>query len=163
VENLIFRLNFTYLYLKPFLTENDPMEQTLNQLSVYFSGGALGGLANALIIWVFGIASIPKLVGVSLKPAFSPAYLYPKLVWGGIWGLAFLIPNLPTNFYLAAFVVSLGPTLVQSFVVFPYMAKKGMLGLQLGSLTPVFVVIYNYVWGLVALCFINSAKMTLLS
>ncbi|TDJ05129.1 MAG: hypothetical protein E2O68_06955 [Deltaproteobacteria bacterium] len=135
------------------------MDQILNQISVYFTGGALGGLSNALIIWIFGMMNIPKAAGVALKPAFSPAYLYPKLVWGAIWGLAFLMPNLPSNFYLAAFLVSLGPTLIQSFVIFPYQAKKGMLGLQLGTLTPVFVVLYNYVWALTALCFIDRANI----
>jgi len=139
------------------------MEQMLNQSSVYLTGGALGGLANALIIWIFGMIGIPKAVGVALKPTFSTAYLYPKLVWGAIWGLAFFIPNLPANFYLSALLVSLLPTLVQLFVVFPYQAKKGMLGLQLGTLTPLFVVIYNYVWGLAALCFIQSVNMPLIA
>ncbi len=44
----------------------------------------------------------------------------------------------------------MGPTLVQLFIVFPLVAKKGMLGLQLGTVTPLFVVFFNIIWGLAA-------------
>ena len=134
------------------------MEQTLNQASIYFTAGTVGGLANALIIWLFGIIGIPKALGVGIAPQFNPGYLYPKLFWGGIWGMVFFIPGLPKDFLLLAFLVSLGPTLVQLFLVFPFKANKGMLGIQLGVLTPIFVVFYNFIWGLATVWFIRIAQ-----
>jgi len=47
-------------------------------------------------------------------------------------------------------IFSLGPTLVQLFVVFPMKANKGVMGLDLGLLTPVFVFVFNAIWGLAA-------------
>jgi hypothetical protein len=39
--------------------------------------------------------------------------------------------------------------LVQLFIIFPKVADKGFLGIELGALTPVFVLIFNAIWGLV--------------
>lgn len=46
-------------------------------------------------------------------------------------------------------VLSLFPTAVQLFVVFP-MREKGIAGLEFGLLTPIFVLFFNWVWGVVA-------------
>jgi len=43
--------------------------------------------------------------------------------------------------------ISLLPTAVQLFVVFPNFTPHGMLGLGLGTLTALFVLIFNFVWG----------------
>jgi hypothetical protein len=37
----------------------------------------------------------------------------------------------------------LGPTIVQLFVVFPPKAGKGIMGFELGLLTPLLVVVFN--------------------
>jgi hypothetical protein len=44
------------------------------------------------------------------------------------------------------------------FVVFPMMAKKGMFGLDLGSVTPVLVLFYNAVWGVTAAIWLKFSK-----
>jgi hypothetical protein len=44
----------------------------------------------------------------------------------------------------------LGPTIVQLFVIFPNYVNKGMLGIELGTLTPAFVLFFNAVWGVAA-------------
>jgi hypothetical protein len=51
---------------------------------------------------------------------------------------------------LQGLILSLGPTLVQLFVVFPLKAHQGVLGLELGTFTPLLVLVLNAVWGLVA-------------
>jgi len=43
-------------------------------------------------------------------------------------------------------------------VVFPIKAKKGYLGLELGTLTPLFVVFFNLVWGVVTSIGIKYSK-----
>ena len=80
----------------------------------------------------------------------SLARRYPRMVWGGIWGLVFLLPFLKNSLYLKGLILSLGPTLVQLFVVFPFKAQKGAMGLDLGALTPMFVIFFNAVWGVAA-------------
>lgn len=114
-----------------------------------FSAGALGGLLNSLAVWAFGAAGITAALGVKLAPALTPGWLYPRLVWGGIWGALFLIP-LRGSHFMRGLLWSLGPSAVQLFVVFPMKAKKGAMGLELGVLTPLFVLFYNAVWGVAA-------------
>ena len=59
-----------------------------------------------------------------------------------------MLPLMRTRILSRGLILSLGPTLVQLFVVFPLKAHKGVMGLDLGSLTPVFVFIFNAIWGL---------------
>jgi hypothetical protein len=126
------------------------MIKLLRSLSLAYAAGSVGGLINALAVWVFGVLAITGALGVNIAPALSSAFLYPRLVWGGLWGFLFLLPFFRNSPVLRGIVYSVGPTLVQLFVVFPFMAKKGMLGLQLGALTPLFVIFFNIIWGIAA-------------
>jgi len=126
-------------------------------LSLFFAAGALGGLANSLVVWSFGETGINHALGVGIAPALSPAWLYPRVVWGGLWGLSFALP-LSSGWLARGLTLSLGPTLVQLLVVFPFEAHKGQLGLELGLATPVLVVFFNAVWGVVASWWIRTAR-----
>lgn len=126
------------------------MNDLARRLSLYFSAGCLGGLINSLAVWLFGVLGITSALGVNIAPALTPAWLYPRLVWGGLWGFAFLIPLLKVSRLTKGLILSLGPTLVQLFVVFPLKANKGAMGLELGMLTPVLVILFNAVWGISA-------------
>ena len=119
----------------------------VRNLSLVFAAGVLGGLINSLAVWAFGEFGITAAAGVNIAPKLSAAWLYPRLVWGGIWGVLFLLPMMQTSIWSRGFIYSLGPTLVQLFVVFPMKAQKGAMGLELGMLTPVFVVVFNAIWG----------------
>ena len=124
---------------------------------VYFASGCLGGLANSLAVWLSGKYGITKMLGVSLAPGLSPEWLYPRIVWGGIWGLAFVLPFMKSRLINKGLVLSLLPTLYMLFMVFPH-SHQGMLGLGLGMLTPVLVVFFNMIWGFVAGLTIKAAK-----
>jgi hypothetical protein len=126
------------------------MKSLLRNLSLTYAAGSVGGLINTLAVWVFGVFAITGALGVKLAPALTSGFLYPRLVWGGLWGFLFLLPFFRTSPVLRGVVCSVGPTLVQLFIVFPFMAKKGMLGLQLGVLTPLLVVFFNIIWGIAA-------------
>ena len=126
------------------------MKNLLKNISLTYTAGSMGGLVNSLAVWSFGALAITGVLGVKLAPALTPAFLYPRLVWGGLWGFLFLLPFFRDPPVLRGIVYSLGPTLAQLFVVFPLMAKKGMLGLQLGALTPVLAVFFNIIWGITA-------------
>ena len=122
----------------------------LRRLTVTFASGSLGGLMNSLALWLFGRAGIPAELDVKLAPDLTPAWLYPRLVWGGIWGFLFVLPIFRNQPFAQGLFFSLWPTIVQLFITFPYQANKGLLGLELGTLTPLFVLFFNAVWGLTA-------------
>jgi hypothetical protein len=103
-----------------------------------------------LAVWICGLFGITAALGVKIAPQLSATWLYPRIVWGGIWGLLFLLPLMKRNILTRGLIFSLGPTLVQLFVIFPLKANKGMMGLDLGALTPVAVVVFNAIWGVTA-------------
>lgn len=130
----------------------------MKKLLVFFAAGCLGALANSLAVWLFGKYGITTGLGVSIAPSVSPAWLYPRIVWGGIWGLLFILPMMNSRPMIKGTILSLFPTIIQLFVVFPYKADKGIAGLELGLYTPLFVVFFNWVWGVVAALTIRFAR-----
>jgi hypothetical protein len=134
------------------------MNLTMRNLSLVFAAGCWGALCNSLAVWLFGVLRIAPALGVHIAPALTPAFLYPRLVWGGLWGLLFLLPLGRLSFPVRGLLFSLGPTMVQLFLVFPLKAHQGVLGLQLGHLTPLLVVFYNAIWGWTAGLWLNRVR-----
>lgn len=120
------------------------------KLSLTYAAGSFGGLVNGLAVWLFGYLKITAAVGVNIAPALTASMIYPRLVWGGLWGFLFLLPLFRNSPLLRGIIFSLGPTLIQLFVVFPAKTPNAFLGLHLGNLTPLFVVIFNIFWGVAA-------------
>ncbi|MBU2711502.1 hypothetical protein [Zooshikella harenae] len=129
----------------------------MNKLLVFFAAGCLGALANSLTLWLCGQLGITTSLGVSITPHLTPAWLYPRVVWGGIWGIFFFLPFLQKNILLKGSILSLLPTAVQLLIVFPVKADKGIGGIELGLLTPAFVFFFNWIWGVVTALTIKSA------
>ena len=121
----------------------------MKKLLVFFAAGCLGALANSITVWLFGDLGITASTGVSISPSLTASWLYPRIVWGGLWGLLFVLPMLQSKPILKGSLLSLFPTVVQLLVVFPYKTRYGIAGLELGILTPVFVLFFNWVWGVV--------------
>lgn len=121
-------------------------------MAVCFVGGLLGGLANSLFIWMMGNWGVTSMLNVQIAPALTLNWLYPRLIWGGLWGLVYFlsvgVPRARRRWVRKGLYLSLLPTLAQLFVVFPYQLGKGQAGLELGLLTPVVVLATNLVWGL---------------
>ncbi len=138
------------------------MSPFLRQLSLTFAAGSFGALVNSCLVWYLGSQGIPQKFGVAIAPAWSLAYLYPRIVWGGLFGWAFLVPIWRSGFWTGVFsrgiLLSLLPTAFQLFYVFPVLLGKGMMGLALGELTPVFVCLYNAVWGICTGLWLYTAK-----
>jgi hypothetical protein len=124
------------------------MRNLSKNISMVFAAGCLGGLVNSLAVWAFGDLGINAALGVRIAPALTPQWLYPRIIWGGIWGLLFLLPLMRSRILSRGIIFSLGPTLVQLLVVFPLKAGKGYMGLDLGTLTPLLVFIFNAIWGI---------------
>jgi hypothetical protein len=130
----------------------------MKNLLICFAAGCLGALANSITVWFFGDMGLSQKLGVAIAPHLSAAWLYPRIVWGGIWGLLFLLPLLRSKPLLQGFVLSLAPTAMQLFYVFPVQAGKGIGGIELGLLTPLLVVFFNWVWGIVTAYTIKLAR-----
>jgi len=124
------------------------MRNLSKNISMVFAAGCLGGLVNSIAVWVFGDLGINAALGVRIAPALTLEWLYPRIVWGGIWGFLFLLPLMRNGILFRGIIFSLGPTLVQLFVVFPLKAGRGYMGLDLGTLTPLLVFIFNAIWGI---------------
>ena len=134
------------------------MKNPYRRLAIVFGAGAFGGLVNSLAVWLVGQLGLAAAFGVKLAPALTPAWLYPRIVWGGLWGLLFLLPVRRLSPVFQGLLLSIGPTLVQLFVVFPLLTPTGTAGLGLGSLTPVFVVVFNAIWGVAAAWWVRRAE-----
>lgn len=130
----------------------------MNKLLLFFAAGCVGGLANSLVVWQFGTSGINSHFAVAIAPTLSPAWLYPRIVWGGLWALLFALPFLQSKLFLKGSILSIFPSLVQLFIIFPYKSHKGIAGLELGLLTPVFVIFFNWIWGIASAVTIKLAK-----
>lgn len=121
----------------------------LRKVSGAFTGGAVGGLIDSINVWVLSHTGILAMAGISLRVEFSGPWLYPRLVWGGLWALLLLLPILKKKVALRGILMSLFPSAMMLFKVLPAMGK-GLMGLELGLLMPVMVVGLNFIYGLVA-------------
>jgi len=139
-------------------TNSPNLRITMKKLLVFFAAGCLGALANSLTVWLFGDLGVTKSLGVAISPTLSAGWLYPRLIWGGLWGLLFVLPMLQSKPLLKGSLLSLFPTIVQLFVVFPYQTRYGIAGLELGLLTPLAVLFFNWVWGVVTALTIRLAR-----
>lgn len=129
----------------------------VRDVSICFAAGVFGGLANSLFVWAGGHYGLAQVLEVAITPAWTPAWLYPRLVWGGLWGVLFLIPVLKRTVLARGALMSLAPSAVQLLVIFPTVLGKGVWGLDLGALTPVYVLAANVVWGVAAAVWLMSA------
>jgi len=120
----------------------------VRNLLLFFGAGAFGALVNSLTVWLFGLYGLNQAVGVAIAPSLTPYWLYPRLLWGALWGWLFLLPWIRGSIYCRGLVLSLVPTLVQLFIIFPYHSYHGIAGMELGALTPLMVLFFNGVWGL---------------
>jgi len=134
------------------------MRQITGTLSVIFSAGCLGGLANSVTVWLCGKYGLTYALGVNIAPALTPYWLYPRIIWGGIWGSLFLLPFLKGSPIRRGLLFSLAPTIFQLYYVFPYITNKGVMGLKLGIFTPLFVLAFNAVWGITAALWLRSSR-----
>jgi len=106
---------------------------------------------------LLGKYGITALLGVSMKPEFTAPWLYPRMVWGGIWMLLLLLPLWEKRTVLRGCLFSLLPSAMMLFMVLPGMGK-GMLGVGFGTLTPVLVIVLNFIYGMVAAYWYKATK-----
>ena len=119
----------------------------MRKLLFFFGAGCIGGLAYCFTVWFFWSSGITSALGVSIFGSLAPSWFYPRIVWGGIWGMLFILSISNSSMIWKGTVLSLIPSAVQLFVVYPLITHQGIAGFELGLLTPLLVVIFNWVWG----------------
>jgi len=129
----------------------------MKSLSLVFAAGCFGGLINSLALWIGGRLGLTAALGVKLAPALTPAWLYPRLVWGGVWGVLLLLPLLKNSLFWRGLILSLGPSAVLLLYVFPVREHQGLFGLALGQLTPLVVIFLNACWGWAGAAWLKAA------
>lgn len=134
-------------------------ESLPSRASAVFAAGCLGAIANSLLVWAFGALGVAQALGVAIAPALTPEWLYPRIVWGGLWGFLFLIARPGWSFWGQGLLFSLGPTVVQLLLVFPLKTPAGLFGLGLGPTTPFLVLLFNAAWGLAAALWLRQTAM----
>ncbi|BBO82619.1 hypothetical protein [Desulfosarcina ovata] len=130
----------------------------MKKILICFAAGCLGALVNSLVVWQAGELGLARWAGVAMAPALSARWLYPRIVWGGLWGLLFVLPFLKSRVLLKGTLISLVPTAVLLFFLYPFKMHKGMLGMNLGMWTPVLVLVYGWVWGVTTAATIRFSR-----
>lgn len=127
------------------------MHRPLHLLAVCFCAGVIGALFSGLLLCAVAKWGGFALAGVHFSPRLQPAWFYPRLVWGGLWGLVYSLAIAPANgrgrWARRGMWVSILPTAFELLVAFPYWQGAGLLGQQLGRLTPLVVFLSNLAWG----------------
>ena len=126
-------------------------------VSVCFAGGVFGGLISSFLLWMAGAYGWTAALDVNMAPQWTLAWLYPRLVWGGLWGLVFVPRLLPESIFWRGLAAGLVPSLAELLIVLPNQLEKGLWGLDLGSLTPVVVIVINAVWAWAAVLWMRLA------
>lgn len=123
-----------------------------------FAAGCLGALVQVAAMNLAVLYGLIRSLGVHIGASYSPDWLYPRIVWGGLYGFAFLLPVLSSSLVLRSFVLCLIPALVQLFIIYPFYQGKGVAGFSLGALTPLVVVFFYWVWALATSLTLKFAK-----
>lgn len=113
-----------------------------------FAAGCLGALIQIVVMNFSQYYGFMHNLHVQLSVSYSPSWVYPRIVWGGLWGFVFLLSILSGGIFMRSLVLGLIPALVQLFILFPFYEGKGVAGFSLGILTPFLVIFFWWVWAL---------------
>lgn len=128
------------------------------RLSLAFSAGAVGALANIAFLALAGALGLVAALGIDSPKPPMPGFLYKQMVWGGLWGFIFLLPIPDWSWWLRGLLFGLLASLSTMVIFMPMIhlppgsvfADPGYFGLGWGALMPVLVLGANSAWGLVA-------------
>lgn len=140
----------------------------LRSLGLVFSAGAFGGLIAAFALLAAAEFGLLQKMGVSMgggpmaavkndltkalgmKRSFSPAFIYKYVVWGGIWGVVFIIgPVKRLRWWQETLVAAAFPTAAAWFWFYPQ-AGLGYFGVRMGDLAPVVILVMCLIWAGIA-------------
>ncbi|MCH9692622.1 MAG: hypothetical protein K0U59_11285 [Gammaproteobacteria bacterium] len=126
------------------------MRDLLRKLSCCFAAGCFAGLVYALSFWALGHYGVFSWLSVDIVPSLSNAYLYQRVVWGGIYGLMFLLPW-RGNWLTRGVFLALIPASILLLWLLPARGY-GIGGTGLGLFTPLVVTLACGCGGLAGSC-----------
>ena len=117
-------------------------------ISVCFCAGMLSALAGFGLVSAWDLAGLPDLSAYNVRPLLAPGGFYPRLIWGGLWGLLFFftIGSVQTRkrWIQKGLLISLLPTLYYLIFTLPDQISY-VQGFSLVS--PAIVIVLNLIWG----------------
>ncbi|MFS1523710.1 hypothetical protein ACL7TT_06270 [Microbulbifer sp. 2304DJ12-6] len=124
------------------------MREFLRNLSLCFAVGCFGGLCYALGLWAMGHYGFTHWLGVDLAPRLNSAYLYQRIVWGGLCGLLLMLPW-RSAWLLRGIALSLVPAGLLLLYLLP---QRGYDygAFMLGYMTPVVIMLACALGGIAA-------------
>lgn len=114
------------------------MKDLLRKVAVTYAAGSIGALANSAALQL--LRALKTDTGI---PAATPDWLYSRVVWGGLFGLLFLLPLLPGRPLAKGLLLSLAPSIARLTLFAP----AGGVG---GPVAVAMVFVFNAVWGVTA-------------
>ena len=127
------------------------MRSTIQGLNHCMAAGAIAALIQSLIIWAVSQVGIFILIGVPLVFPLTTDWIYQRVVWGGLWGLFFMLPILKgAPHWKRGLAIGLLPAAASLFWFNPILKGTGFFGLELGAMMPVIIIVFNLFWGYLA-------------
>lgn len=127
------------------------MKKQVNKLCIAYAAGTIGALANAAFIAVIAMMGINVIFDMVAFSSLSFGWLFPRMIWGGIFALFLLAPTLGKRWIVRGLLVSIVPTIIAIYAM-PVL-QGGMteaLKLEITLMILVITYLFNCVWGLVA-------------
>lgn len=117
-------------------------------ISICFCAGMLSALVGFCAVWAWAMLGLPELSVYAVRPLLAPDGFYPRLIWGGLWGVVFFVTvgsaRARKHWMRKGLLVSLLPTLL--YLIF-YLPDQVGSGLTLSLAAPAIVVVLNLIWG----------------
>ena len=126
------------------------MNGALRKAALAFSAGTAGSVANTLFVILVGAAGVIAALGITARVQPTPDWIYPRIVWGGLWGFLLLLPVLRNRWIARGLLLGLVPAAYNLLVIFPWRTPHGLFGVGAGDLMFVLVFAANAVWSLTA-------------
>ena len=123
-----------------------------------FGVGNLGTLLALMLLFLLQILGLNHFINMPNLPLLSGIWLYPKLVWGGLFALAFLLPFMNNQVLFKGVIVALLITLVGLVIPLPFSIFNGARGLSIGLNTFALLFAFNLVWALITSLMIKLIK-----
>lgn len=131
----------------------------LSKLSICLAAGCIGGLLSGLLLYLCGALGLMHEYGVRMAPPLSAYWLYERVVWGGVFGVLFALPQTEKmSWPLRGMLISAAPILAQFFIFYPLVTHEGLFGVRLGQNTPYFVALFSMTWGLISAFWLKLAR-----
>ncbi|MEJ2200257.1 MAG: hypothetical protein P8X63_04480, partial [Desulfuromonadaceae bacterium] len=102
--------------------------------AVCFCAGLIAAFCSHLAIWLNGPWGFPLLTGEARPSAFFAAWICPRLLIGGSWGLPYYLaigtPRSRRYWIRKGLLVSLLPSAWQLLFVYPKQTPYGLFGID---------------------------------